>query len=268
MLILAFLLVALGAVFIYIRFCGFVIWKAALLFAGCFLALHLLYMVVVWVATWSINQSKPLEKQNQVCRLGCVYVAWLLNAYCWVRVHVRGEEKLPGQERFLLVCNHRSMFDPAVVGDKLRKFNISFVSKPSNMRIPVIGDMGYGAGYLAIDRENDRNALGTILTAAGYIKKGICSMCIYPEGTRSRTGEMLPFAAGSFKIAQRAGAPLVISSVSGTEKIRKNILRRPTDVYLDILEVIPAEQVKAMSTAELAAHSSRIIAENLKNIPA
>ena len=268
MLILAFLLLAFGAAFIYVRICGFVVWKAALLFAGCFFALNLLYFVVVWVATLFINQSKPITRQNSICRTGCLYMAYLLTCYAWVRTHVRGMEKLPEADKFLLVCNHRSMFDPAVIVRKLGKFNISFVSKPSNMKIPLFGAMGYGAGYLPIDRENDRKALKTILTAADYLKRGICSMAIYPEGTRSRNGELLPFHAGSFKIAQKANAPLVISSVRGTEKIKKNLFRRPTDVYLDILEVIPAEKVKAMSTVELAAYSSRLIGENLNKLPA
>ena len=156
MLILAFLLLAFGAAYVYVRICGFVVWKTALLFAGCFLALNLLYFVVVWVATWFINQSKPISRQNSVCRTGCMYVAYLLTGYAWVRTHVRGLEKLPEPGKFLLVCNHRSMFDPAVIVRKLGKFNISFVSKPSNMKIPLFGTMGYGAGYLAIDRENDR----------------------------------------------------------------------------------------------------------------
>ena len=160
------------------------------------------------------------------------------------------------------------MFDPIALTRVLRRFNISFLSKPSNMEMPVLGRIGYGAGCLPIDRENDRKALTAILTAADYLKRGLCSMAIYPEGTRGRGGELLPFHAGSFKIAQKANVPLVITSISGTEKVGKNVLRRPTDVYLDVLEVIPAEKVKTMSTRELAEYSSRIIAENLKTIPA
>lgn len=268
MLILAFLLLAVGAAVIYVRCCGFVVWKTALLFAGCFLALNLFYLLVAWVASWFVNPSKPLARQSGLCRSACVYASLLVTGYCWVRTHVRGMEKLPETGRFLLVCNHRSMFDPIVLTRALRRFNISFVSKPGNMNLPVLGRIGYGAGCLPIDRENDRKALTTILTAAGYLKRGLCSMAIYPEGTRSKTGELLPFHAGSFKIAQKANAPLIITAVSGTEKVGKNVLRCPTDVYLDILEVIPAEKVKAMSTRELAEYSSRLIAENLNTVPA
>lgn len=268
MLILAFLLVAVGAAVIYVRCCGFVVWKTALLFAGCFLALNLFYLVVAWVASWFISPSKPLARQSGLCRGACVYASYIVTGYCWVRIHIRGAEKLPEAGRFLLVSNHRSMFDPIVLTRALHHLNVSFVSKPSNLQMPVLGRIGYGAGCLAIDRENDRKALTTILTAADYLKRDLCSMAIYPEGTRSKTGQLLPFHPGSFKIAQKANAPLIISSVSGTEKVGKNVLRRPTDVYLDILEVIPAEKVKAMSTRELAEYSSRLIAENLNTVPA
>ena len=80
-------------------------------------------------------------------------------------------------------------------------------------------------------------------------------MGIYPEGTRSKTGELLPFHAGSFKVAQKAGVPLVIACSRGTEHVMRNWLRRPTKVELSILEVLPPERVKAMSTQELAAYS-------------
>ena len=66
---------------------------------------------------------------------------------------------------------------------------------------------------------------------------------------------MLPFHAGSFKIAQRAGVPLVIACVRGTEQVHRNFPWRPTRVTLEILELLPVEQVKAMSTQELAAYS-------------
>jgi 1-acyl-sn-glycerol-3-phosphate acyltransferase len=157
------------------------------------------------------------------------------------------------------------MFDPLVTEYMLRKYNLAFISKPSNMEIPVISNLAWGAGFLPIDRENDREALKSILQAADYLKRDICSMAVYPEGTRSKTGELGPFHAGSFKIAQRAKAPVVIASIQGTEKVSKNIPFRPTHVKLDILEVIPDEEVKAMNTQELAARSRGRIEQNLQS---
>ena len=259
MLIWSFVALALIASIIYVRLAGFVVWKAALLFAGCFVALNLLYLLILGIGAMFVGNTKPVSKQSAFCRAGCIGVSALLSGYCFVRTHVTGLEKLPDAGRFLMVCNHRSMFDPIIVLDKLRRFNIAFISKPSNMRIPIAGRIAYGAGFLPVDRENDRKALVSIITAADYLKRDICSMAVYPEGTRSKTGELLPFHAGSFKIAQKADVPLVIAAVRDTQKIVKSILRGGADVYLDILEVVPAEKVKSMSTAELAEYSRGLI---------
>ena len=128
----------------------------------------------------------------------------------------------------------------------------------------MVGRIVAGACFLPIDRNNDREAIKSILAAVDYLKRDICSICIYPEGTRSKTGELLPFHHGSFKIAQRAGVPLVIAACSGSEKAKKNLFLRPTHIYLDVAEVVPAEQVKAMTTAELSDHARDVIAAALK----
>lgn len=266
MLIWIFLVLSCAAASLYMYFSGGEIWKAVILLVGCFFALNILYLVILGIVSLFINDSKPLSKQNAFCRIGCVGVASLLTGYGWVRTHISGMEKLPDIERFLLVCNHRSMYDPLIIMDKLRNFNISFISKPSNMELPVAGKIAYGAGCLAIDRENDRNALRTVIQAADYLKRGLCSMAIYPEGTRSKSCELLPFHAGSFKIAQKAEVPLVVAAVRGTEMVKKNLLRRVTDTYLDILEVIPAEKVKSMTTVELSTYSRGIIEAHLSAV--
>ena len=89
-------------------------------------------------------------------------------------------------------------------------------------------------------------------------------MAVYPEGTRSKTGELGPFHAGSFKIAQRGNVPVVIAAIRGTEEVHRHFPFRPTRVALDILDVIPAERVKAMSTQELAAYSREKIEAALR----
>ena len=263
MLLVLFALLSLAAAAFALA-SGAPVWQAALLFIGCFLALNLLY-VIFWVLVAStVDDTKPLEKRRGICHFGCASISGWLCAWAGVRVKVKGEELLPTEGRFVLVCNHRSMFDPIVTTHKLRRYNIAFISKPSNLKLPYIGKLAYGAGFLPIDRENDRNALRTILTAADYIKRDLCSIAIYPEGTRSKGEDMLPFHAGSFKIAQRAGVPLVIARVGGTERIHEHFPWRPTKVTLEILELLPAETVKGMSTQELSAYSRERMEKAMK----
>lgn len=226
--------------------------------------LHLLYVVVIYLGAIGVDMDKPIEKQRPLCRFGCGHMSGPLCVYAGFAVRLVGVEKLPTDRRFLYVCNHRSLFDPLIVMHFLRRYNIPFVSKPSNLRIPLIGRLAYATGFLAIDRENDRKALRTILTAADYLKRDVCSMGIYPEGTRSKTGELLPFHAGSFKIAQKARVPLAIACIRGTEQLRQHPLRLPKRATLEILEVLEPERVQAMSTHELSEYSRGLIEAALK----
>lgn len=240
------------------------LWKCAPAFILSFLAFSALYVVSAAVVSLFIDQSWPRKKQNPLCRGYIARGGEMCCFYCNVRTHVIGAEKIPKDERFLFVANHRSLFDPLALFHAMRAYNLAYISKPSNMKLPVLGAIAAGACFLPIDRTNDREALKTILCAADYLKQNICSICIFPEGTRSKTRDLLPFHHGSFKIAQRAHVPLVIAAVSGTDLVKKNILRRRTDVYISILEVIPADEVKARTTAELSDHAREIIAAALK----
>ena len=228
-----------------------------------FFLIQVLFILLNRVVAGFTPDDRSIEKQNPLARFSAGFMISEFNYLSGVRPVVTGTEKIPKEGRFLYVCNHRSMFDPLITMDCLRKYNISFISKPSNMKIPVISRVVYSIGYLAIDRENDRNALKTILTAADYMKRNLCSIAIYPEGTRSKTNELLPFHAGSFKTAQKAKVPIVVACIHGSENIRKPKPFSPTKVYLDILEVIPAETVCAMRTDALAEHVRSIIQEDL-----
>ena len=263
LVIVLFLLAAVIAAALLIFCAGAAWWQGLLLGLGVFVLLHPLYLLVIYASSLTVDRNKPIERQIPLCRQGTADVLGLLCVYCGIRPHIRGLEKLPEDGRFFLVCNHRSFFDPCLTIDRLRRWNVSFISKPSNLQLPLIGPIGHAAGYLSIDRENNREALKTILQAADYLKRGVCSMAVYPEGTRTKDGNMLPFHAGCFKVAQRAGVPLVVAAIRGTEQVMKNFPFKKTDVYLDILEVIDAERVKAMSTNELSDYSRALMESHL-----
>ena len=251
--IVCFLLFAAAVTALFARFVSAGVGWLLPVFLLAFLLGHGLYVLFWWLLSLPVDRKKPIEKQNPRSLRACALTGRLLCLYGGIRPRLVGEEKLPKDRPFLLVSNHRSLFDPLTAIYLFRRCRLAFVSKPSNLAIPLVGDVMYAMGCLAIDRENDRAALKTILTAADYLKRGVCSMAIYPEGTRSRNGELLPFHAGSFKIAQRAGVPLVIACTQGTENMKQRLLRRGKPVTVTVLQVLPPETVKAMSTQELAA---------------
>lgn len=261
MLFYVFLAISAAVAALYVCAAHGAIWAGALVFVGAFAALAVLFVAIIGLLTMGVDKSKPLEKQNKICRWAIVSATGLMLEFFEVRTHITGAEKLP-QGRYVLISNHRSAFDPLIVFNKLALCDLGFISKPSNMSLPIVGKVAYGAGCLGIDRENDRNALKTIIAAANYLKNDVCSIGIYPEGTRSHSARLLDFHAGSFKIAQKANVPVVVTSIRGSEAIVRRILRG-SDVYIDILEVIPADEVKAAQTHELAEHCKAMIERHL-----
>lgn len=170
-----------------------------------------------------------------------------------IRVYTSGLEKIPKNQKLMFVGNHRSNFDPIIEWLVLKPWDIAFISKGENFKIPFFGRIIRKCCFMPIDRENPRKALRTINKASDLLQSGEVSIGVYPEGTRSKTGELLPFHDGVFHIAKKAGTPIVVMSIRGTEQIHKNVLRRHSDVYLDIVQVIPASDVENGTTHTIGA---------------
>ena len=223
--------------------------------AVCFVAFLLLLAFLV-------NKEKSSGKFDKFYNGFFSFTLKIALSACNVKVRVEGEEKIP-KERFLLVQNHKAMFDPIVSLAFLGKHEIGFITKPENFKIPVINKFMHKICCIAIDRENPRNAVKSINAAAENIKNNLCSMAIYPEGTRARDKEMLPFHSGSFKIATKSGAPIVVTTVDNTNLVHKNAPFKRTEITLKICEVISSEEVLASSTAELSGKTEKIMRKSL-----
>lgn len=128
-------------------------------------------------------------------------------------------------------------------------------AKPEIFDIPIAGSVVHKCFFLSIDREDNRKALGTILHAAELLREGTVSIGVYPEGTRSKTGELLLFRNGAFQIAKRAGAPIVIAKTTGTEQIARRFARRRTIVRFDILDALSADTAAKMTTREIGEYA-------------
>lgn len=182
-----------------------------------------------------------------------------------IRVYTSGLEKIPKNQKLMFVGNHRSNFDPIIEWLVLKPWDIAFISKGENFKIPFFGRIIRKCCFMPIDRENPRKALRTINKASDLLQSGEVSIGVYPEGTRSKTGELLPFHDGVFHIAKKAGTPIVVMSIRGTEQIHKNVLRRHSDVYLDIVQVIPASDVENGTTHTIGAEIRNMLLDSIKD---
>lgn len=224
-------------------------WKPILIFIGTFCAFFLLALGLLCVFSLFLDK-KPPKKPNGFIRALFILFDSFLITISNVRVKTSGFDKLDKKKAYFFVSNHRSKYDNMILASLLKKYPLLMISKPENLSIPVVGKIIRKAGYMSINRENDREALKTILLAAKRITEGY-SVCACPEGTRNKEGMgLLPFKNGVFKVAYKAKAPIAVICLNGTENIKKYNPFRPKTVYVDLLEVIDYEAYRDFSTAE------------------
>ena len=235
-------------------------WWLAPLFIGIFLAVNIVYLAGIFFASLCLPKKQPEHVSHAGMFMIWLTMDWLLTLF-GVKIKVTGEDILP-DEPVILVSNHISDFDPMAVLAVIRRPMI-FISKESNFKIPIVGRFIRHTGFLAIDRENPMRAMRTLKRAAEYVKADRVDVGIYPEGTRSKNGELLEFKAGAFLLAKRANAPVVIMTTKGTEGVSKNFMRRRTNVELDFLEVMDVETVNKLSMDEISVYVRDRIAAHL-----
>ena len=229
---------------------------------GGLLALLILYVLFLGVCALLVSTEKSYEKDSPFYRFLLDSATAVAMKLLRIRVHVSGMDSIPKDKKVLFVCNHRSNFDPIITWYALKKWKIAFVSKPGNFKIPFFGRIIRKCCFMSIDRENPRKAIVTINSAAKLLEAQEVSIGIYPEGTRSKTCELLPFHNGVFKIAQKADAPVVVLSITGTERIAKRTPFKSTDVYLDVLEVFSGENIQKTKTELIGTSVRRLIETN------
>ena len=228
------------------------------------LAVLLLYICFLAIYSLCVDPKKEYEKNSRFYRTLLYSASAAALKVLRIRVHTSGLEKIPKNQKLMFVGNHRSNFDPIIEWLVLKPWDIAFVSKDENFKIPFFGRIIRKCCFMPIDRENPRKALGTINKASELLQNGEVSIGVYPEGTRSKTDELLPFHDGVFRIAKKAGTPIAVMSIRGTELIHKNVLRRHSDVYLDIVQVIPASDVESGTTHTVGAEIRNALLNNMK----
>ncbi len=225
--------------------------RGALRCAAAFLMLSAVYFLFLFIVSLFVDLSKPVERPSKFYRFLHTQTAEFILKFLNVEIKTKGLENLEGLDAFLLVANHCSNFDPFIAIACLKKYDIAYICKPEIFKIPIVGKISHKCFFLPIDRENVRNAVKTIEKASDILKTQKLCVGIYPEGTRSKSGELLPFRNGAFKIAQKAGVPIVAVQTTGTENIAKNLPFKKSVVEFNVLEVISKERAASMKSAEI-----------------
>ena len=240
------------------------LWRVPLIAVGCFLALVLLFLLVVYISTLFVDMRKKQDKPSSYFRFLLNQFSVVTLTFAGVHVHTSGLDKVPRGSRFMLVCNHRFFIDPLIFYYAMPWADLAFIAKKEAFKIPIVSQVMHQVLCLPIDRDNDREALKTILKAIELLKQNKASIAVFPEGGTNRTGEMLlPFRNGAFKIAQKAQVPIVVCALTNSGAIKKNMFRRRTDVYLDVIDVLQPDDFCAEKTPEIGEQTRKIMASGI-----
>ena len=246
-------------------FAGFAwLWLLPVGFVGSLVVMAAVVFLNLWISCALVDTEKPQEKDSPYYRRLTYFMIevarWLLR----MRVHTEGLEKTPKDGRFLLVCNHINDMDPLLLLNQFPKSQLAFISKRENDQKPFIGELMHKTMCQLINRENDREALKTIINCIRLIKEDEVSIAVFPEGYTSMDGLLHPFRSGVFKIAQKANVPVVVCTVRNTNQVFRNAKKlKPTDVYLHLLAVIPPEEFANITAVELGNRVRAMMAADL-----
>ena len=190
----------------------------ALLFVILFLILGIPVLFVEWVIR-KFNRYAADISSLRIVQWAFRVILFLAGA----KVTVIGEENVPEDQAVLYVCNHRSYFDIIITYSRCKRLT-GYVSKDTMLKVPLLNIWMKRLYCLFLNRTDMKEGLKTILTGIDQMKNGI-SMCIFPEGTRNKAKdqtEMLPFKAGSFKMAEKSGAPIVPMAITNSADLLEN----------------------------------------------
>ena len=228
------------------------VWLIPVMLIGFYVLLLLIAFAVLLAFSEAVDIDKPQEEDSKLYR-------WVMHLYiealislAGVKIETAGLEKTPKEGRFLLVCNHQNESDPGILLHYFKNSQLAFISKRENKTMLVVGKFMHKISCQLVNRENDREALKTILKCIQLIKEDKVSIGAFPEGGILVKDKLSHFRSGMFKIAQKANVPIVVCTLKGTSDLFINMKKlKPTHVRLHLVDVIPAEEVKGANTVEL-----------------
>lgn len=236
------------------------------IFAMGWLAVFLICSIPLMIIEWIIGKfNKDLHDRSSLAIVQWAFRVMIV--FAGTKVIVKGEENVPKDTAVMYVGNHRSYFDIILTYIRVPR-PTGYISKKEMDKIPLLGIWMRHLHCLFLDRHDIKQGLQIILTAIEKAKSGI-SICVFPEGTRNKTGEeMLPFHEGSFKIAEKAGVPIIPITLVNTAEIFENHLPRikKTTVIIEYGEPIYMNKMEREERKHIGAQVRGLIGERYEEL--
>ena len=223
--------------------------------------------VMLIVSAVAFLLAYPFDKQRKVVHelsRALVYMFVMLPPL-WKR-RIEGLENIDKNKPYVIVINHQSMVDVMML--YLVPMIFRWVSKREVYRIPFIGRFLMLHGDIAIDRKQGSKAMRKVMEQGKmWLDRGV-SVAMFPEGTRSKDGEIHRFKAGAFALAKDAGVAILPVIMDGSSSMIKpsKMMNWRNEFIIKVLPAISAEQVAATDQNELMEQTREVMVEALAQI--
>ena len=233
---------------------GYDFYKPIVLFIGGYVAtLILLYLLYDLMGRIVGSMTKEYSRPGVFARTLFIWAIDFIDRHARIRLTIKGRNKFPTTERFLLVCNHKSRFDSMIITQFFGKRDIAFLTKRDNMKIPLAGRLMNRICYLPLDREDKFQSLNQMRRAEMLLKENVSSVGVFPEGTRIPDDIILgEFHEGVFNIALKAKVPILVCIVRHTHDVQRNWPWKATHVELNILGLIAYEEIEGKTAKDVS----------------
>ena len=181
---------------------------------------------LVLIVLGSIVQSIPMIALGLVDPYGKrVYPMFRLWSWCVLKIggvelKVRDTGRLDPRQAYVFMANHQSNIDIPVLVQALAPFQLRWIAKRELLRIPFFGWALWASKHIVVKRSRSKDVVAAIAGAREKLTRGI-SVVVFPEGTRSTDGQLLPFKRGGFRLAEQAGVPIVPVTINGSGVLMK-----------------------------------------------
>ena len=240
------------------------LWLLPLGFAGAFLVLLVLAFAFLLAVIGVLKPGAAYTHDSRFYRTVTNWYIDLIISLVGLKFETQGLEKRPTQGRFLLVSNHLHEIDPGVLMHFFPKSQLAFIAKQEVLNMFLIGKLLPRLLGQFLNRENDREALKTILTCIRLLKEDEASVGVFPEGGINELRKFKHLKPGVFKIAQKAKVPIVVCTLRNTHRVLPNLMKlKRTTVSVHVLEVIEPAWMEGKTTVEIADYVHGLIAADL-----
>ena len=222
-----------------------------------------LYQLIVWLPLFSAATLLTALTCSAGCALGGERIfsyypgKWWSKLACWLTlcpVKVTGREKLHPNQSYIFVANHQGIYDIFLLYGYLN-VPIKWIMKQSLRSLPFVGKACEMAGFIFVDSSSPVAAARTIREAEQRLKNG-ASIAIFPEGSRTRTGEMGKFKKGAYQMALDMKLPVVPVTINGSYQVmsRHTVFFTPHRMEIIIHDPISTENLVTENMRDAATH--------------